>query len=93
MNWPPIFTTALGLGLVVLLMLGLAFVIRRLNLAPALAGIAAGRFAAPSLSSCRVGRGCTLSVVTLDGVRFAVLNGPKSDQLRILPDPSREIRT
>lgn len=91
MDGSGLLTVTLALALVMLLMFGLAFIIRRLNLSPTIARVAAGRGMPGHALSCRIGRGCTLSIVTLGGVRFAVLNGPRSDQLKILDDPTGEI--
>lgn len=91
MDGSAFLTTTLALGAVLLLMFGLAFIIRRLNLLPAIKRATGSRGTPDQALSCRIGRGCTLSIITLDGVRFAILNGPRSDQMKILSDREMKI--
>ena len=75
----------IALGVVLLLIAGLAAILRRLRLTSALTGIASAWGVTPQTQSCRVGRNTTLSIVTLGDFSFVVMNGPRSDQVQLLP--------
>lgn len=75
-----------SLGVVLLLLAGFAFFFRWLSTKGLMPRIASGLNLPSSNRSCRIGRGCTLTIVTLDGVKFAVLNGAHSDQFMIIPE-------
>lgn len=75
----------IALGAMLMLMAGLSVLIHRLRRNGAMPYIGASWGLASNTISCRVSRGCALSIVTLGGIRFAVLNGVRSDQFVILP--------
>lgn len=82
-------TTMVGtLAIVLALVVGLGALARRFNLAE----IAARRAGTPQAMrlSMRIDRARTLSIVTLGGVRFALLTGGAADQMRVLPLESGE---
>ncbi|CAG4920541.1 unnamed protein product [Acidocella sp. C78] len=85
MSMAQIGSVIIALGAVLLLIAIAAFLLRKLRSGRALAGLAAAWGVSGQTLSCRVGRGTTLSIVTLGGHRFAVLNGPRTDQLQLLP--------
>ncbi|HQT60715.1 MAG TPA: hypothetical protein PLV07_01330 [Acidiphilium sp.] len=85
MSMAQIGSVVMALGAVLLLIAIAAFFLRKLRSGPALAGLAASWGMPGQTLSCRVGRGTTLSIVTLGGHRFAVLNGPRTDQFQLIP--------
>lgn len=85
MSWSAIFTVLFALIFVLGLMIALAALAKKFNLSNVIIKTVQRRQSVPERLSCRIGRAHMLSIVTLDGIRFAVLTGGGSEQFQVLP--------
>jgi len=90
MMQPTIFNAALALTMMLGLIGAIAYVVRRVGIVPWLDRTGVPRRAGSGRMFLQLDKGRRLSIVELDGRRFAVLTGGRSDQLVVLDTPAHE---
>jgi hypothetical protein len=89
MTQPSIINATVTLLMLVGALIGLSYLIRRFGLAPRLQEQLRVRSPTTGQTVIRIDRFRRLSIVQLDGCRFAILTGGRSDQLLIISDTAR----
>lgn len=84
---PNFFNAAVTLVLIVGCMIGLGYLSKRFGIAAVMRSHGATARGGGG-KSLRIDRGRVLSIVELDGVRFAILIGGRTDQILFVPGPA-----